>query len=188
MCLWRIIFTGFHLLEPSISSMVKWGQERELCLQRTAVALNNGPIQAIVHRWTPAPSKDWRAATRCDHLNTRRLTAPSLAQLQNGKCMFCAHHHHHQLPYLLQLCLFIYLIYVGRVLPVHNQLLDGYTRPPLNSTSPKDGWTGPWMRRCTHVHTYIHANMNSFTCIRLLCLQLPSPYFSWKFCFWHSFK
>ena len=43
---------------------------------------------------------------------------------------------------------YVYLfIYVGRVLPVHNQLLDGYTRPQLHSTSPKDGWTGPWMRQ-----------------------------------------
>ena len=45
------------------------------------------------------------------------------------------------------LVMFIYLIYVGRVLPVHNQLLDGYTRPYLHSTRPKDGWTGPWMRQ-----------------------------------------
>ena len=44
--------------------------------------------------------------------------------------------------------MFIYLIYVGRVLPVHNQLLDGYTRPHWYSTRPKDGWTGPWMRQC----------------------------------------
>ena len=45
------------------------------------------------------------------------------------------------------LVMFIYLIYVGRVLPVHNQLLDGYTRPHWHSTRPKDGWTGPWMRQ-----------------------------------------
>ena len=49
--------------------------------------------------------------------------------------------------------MFIYLIYVGRVLPVHNQLLDGYTRPHLHSTRPKDGWTGPWMRQCLDVST-----------------------------------
>ena len=46
------------------------------------------------------------------------------------------------------LVMFIYLIYVGRVLPVHNQLLDGYTRPHWHSTRPKDGWAGPWMRQC----------------------------------------
>ena len=45
------------------------------------------------------------------------------------------------------LVMFIYLIYVGRVLPVHNQLLDGYTRPHWHSTRPKDEWTGPWMRQ-----------------------------------------
>ena len=49
------------------------------------------------------------------------------------------------------LVMFIYLIYVGRVLPVHNQLLDGYTRPHWHSTRPKDGWTGPWMRQCVSV-------------------------------------
>ena len=49
------------------------------------------------------------------------------------------------------LVMFIYLIYVGRVLPVHNLLLDGYTRPHLHSTRPKDGWTGPWMRQCITV-------------------------------------
>ena len=48
--------------------------------------------------------------------------------------------------------MFIYLIYVGRVLPVHNQLSDGYTRPHWHSTRPKDGWTGPWMRQWTVVY------------------------------------
>ena len=50
------------------------------------------------------------------------------------------------------LVMFIYLIYVGRVLPVHNQLLDGYTRPHLHSTRPKDGWTGPWMRQWVYMY------------------------------------
>ena len=94
-------------------------------------ALNNGPIQAILHRWMPARSKDWRVATRYDHLNTRRLTAPSLAQLQNETYMFCAS--------------YVYLF---------NLRWTGFTSPQpivgrvLHSTSPKDGWTGPWMRRC----------------------------------------
>ena len=52
--------------------------------------------------------------------------------------------------------MFIYLIYVGRVLPVHNQLLDGYTRPHIHSTRPKDGWTGPWMRQCSSGHLHIY--------------------------------
>ena len=150
-------FVGAHAVSVAWSNEVrKW----EHCLQRPAVALNNGPIQAIVHRWTPAPSKYGRAATHYDHLNTRRLTAPSLAQLQNENYMFCAS--------------YVYLfIYVGRVLPVHNHLLDGYTRPQLHSTSPKDGWTGPWMRRwCTiarQLHKMLAAKQQIFVCAENKC-------------------
>ena len=64
--------------------------------------------------------------------------------------------------------MFIYLIYVGRVLPVHNQLLDGYTRPHLHSTRPKDGWTGSWMRQCRHCTVTYKKCQQRLYCLRKL--------------------
>ena len=102
------------------------------------------------------------------------------------------------------LVMFIYLIYVGRVLPVHNQLLDGYTRPHLHSTRPKDGWTGPWMRQCCSASTMLFPVMLLFRFFlsRPLFLDLsilPAGYLwlmslhfcrhvqtTWAFCFSQS--
>ena len=77
------------------------------------------------------------------------------------------------------LVMFIYFIYVGRVLPVHNQLLDGYTRPHLHSTRPKDGWTGPWMRQCISfqmcwLYWGQHGSMSEE-----VSSQLPSVHWRW---------
>ena len=123
-------FVGAHAVSVAWSNEVR---QWELCLLQSRLTMGLFRLLYIAGRQRPVKIDELRHATTI-------WTPGDLP-------------HRHWPSYRTKticfvLVMVIYLIYVGRVLPVHNQLLDGYTRPHLHSTSPKDGWTGPWMRRC----------------------------------------